>query len=324
MPILDPRHDGMHPVEGDSAWSESYYFNGYDPGCDAGLYTRIGIRPHEGTMDVMLAVWLPDGGTAFTRAVREQKEMCESPLEVGGVRYECREPGQSWRLHGEIGAKAYGPRREVRDVRVGLDLTFHALTPLIGVDGASTSNSAESASASNATGKGHLEQAGRWRGSIAVDGVQHEFGEEARGNRDKSWGPRRWGGPHMWRWFSINVGDDIHFGGIRIGTDAGDLHRGWVWKQGEQTSLSEWRVRTETHADGVTQKRVYVTAVDKRGREHELVGDVLRVFPGGSKAGETRVNEGLTRWSHEGQTGYGIAEYLHQFDEEGAPRVPIE
>ena len=33
----------------------------------------------------------------------------------------------------------------------------------------------------------------------------------------------------MWRWFSINIGEDVHFGGIRLGTGAGDLHRGWVW-----------------------------------------------------------------------------------------------
>ena len=36
MPILDERHDFMHPVEGDSAWSESYYFNAYDPVSDSG------------------------------------------------------------------------------------------------------------------------------------------------------------------------------------------------------------------------------------------------------------------------------------------------
>ncbi len=44
MPILDPIHDRMHPVEGDSAWSESYYFNGYDPDGDVGLYTRAPMR----------------------------------------------------------------------------------------------------------------------------------------------------------------------------------------------------------------------------------------------------------------------------------------
>ena len=48
MPILDASHDFAHEVEGDSAWSESYYFNAYDPGADAGLFTRIGVRPTRG------------------------------------------------------------------------------------------------------------------------------------------------------------------------------------------------------------------------------------------------------------------------------------
>ena len=61
MPILDARHDLAHPVEGDTAWSESYYFNAYDPATDSGLFTRIGIRPNEGTMDVGLSIWLPGG-----------------------------------------------------------------------------------------------------------------------------------------------------------------------------------------------------------------------------------------------------------------------
>ena len=125
-------------------------------------------------------------------------------------------------------------------------------------------------------------------------------------------------------WRTSRARSAADFGGIRIGTEAGDLHRGWVWKDGESTSLSEWRVKTETRSDGVTQKTCHVTAVDKKGREHALRADVLSVFPGGARKGETVVNEGLARWTYEGQTGYGIAEYLHQFDEEGRPLVPIE
>lgn len=325
MPILDPRHDAMHPVESDSAWSESYYFNAYDPGSDTGLYTRIGIRPHEGTMDVLLAVWLPGRRIAFVRETREQHEMCGSPLEVGGVRYECLEPGRRWHLRADCTARAIDPGDgSSREIALALDLHFDALIPMIGVDGQGRAGQGASAAAGQATGKGHLEQSGRWRGWIEADGQRSVFGEEARGNRDKSWGPRRWGSPRMWRWFSINISDDVHFGGIRIGTDQGDLHRGWVWKDGEQTSLAQWRVRTETRSDGVTQKTCLVTAVDKRGREHDLRADVMRVFPGGSRPGETVVNEGLARWTYEGQTGYGIAEYLHQFDERGEPLVPIE
>ena len=55
MPVLETHHDLAHPVEGDTAWSESYYFNAFDPGSDSGFFTRIGIRPNEGTMDVSMS-----------------------------------------------------------------------------------------------------------------------------------------------------------------------------------------------------------------------------------------------------------------------------
>jgi hypothetical protein len=132
----------------------------------------------------------------------------------------------------------------------------------------------------------------------------------------------------MWRWFSINVGDDLHFGGIRLGTDAGDLHRGWVWDGSRATSVAEWRVRTELEDDGVTHRVVHLDVVDKSGRTFPLRGDVLRVAPIG-QAGGTLVNEGLARWTYEGtddgpRIGYGIAEYLHQLDDGGRPVVPVE
>ena len=38
MPILAPGHDYAHPVESDTAWSESYYFNAYDPASDSGFF----------------------------------------------------------------------------------------------------------------------------------------------------------------------------------------------------------------------------------------------------------------------------------------------
>lgn len=324
MPILDERHDFAHPVEGDSAWSESYYFNAYDPASDSGLFTRIGVRPNEGTIDVGLSVWLPGDRVATMHAVREQREMTDTDLQVGGVRYERLEPMKRWRLTADANAALV----DGSPIHVALDLTFEALTPAVGVDGQSSPSASGGASASTAAtvGKGHLEQAGKWSGWIEAGGERWELGPEARGNRDKSWGPRRWGGPEMWRWFSINVGDDTHFGGIRIGTPAGDLHRGWVWTGGEATSIREWDVKTELADDGVTHRTTIVRATDKKGRVHELRGEVLRVYGVPHRTGERRtiVNEGLARWTYEGRTGHGIAEYLHQLDDAGRPLVPIE
>jgi hypothetical protein len=319
MPILEARHDFAHPVEGDLAWSESYYFNAYCPVVDAGLFTRIGVRPNEGTIDVSLAVWLPGGELAHFSATRAQHEMTDDDLAVGGVRYERLAPMQSWRLTADVD-------------RVALDLTFDALTPAVGVDGQGRSGSGASAATGAIVGKGHLEQAGRWSGWIDVDGTRHGL-VDARGNRDKSWGPRRWGAPKMWRWFSINIGgsdatlaSEVHFGGIRIGTEAGDLHRGWVWKDGAHASIREWKVTSELAPDGVTHRATHVLATDKLGRVHQLDAEVLRVSPGpaGVRPNTTIVNEGLARWTYEGRTGYGISEYLHQLDSNARPVVPIE
>lgn len=316
-PVLDPQHDFAHPVEGDTAWSESYYFNCYDPDTDCGFFTRIGVRPNEGTIDVGLSIWAPGGGLAHIRHVREQREMVERVLEVGPVRYEMLEPTRKWRLTAE-GDSTAGP--------AAMDVTFDALMPAIGADGQGREGEGSSAATRQVVGKGHLEQAGRWSGWIEVNGQRSVLGTDARGNRDKSWGPRRWGGPKMWRWFSINIGDTTHFGGIRIGTDAGDLHRGWVWKDGESASIREWKVTSDLDDDGVTHRATHVVATDKLGRTHELHATILRVEPGpaGVRPSTTIVNEGLARWEYEGRTGYGISEYLSQLDENAKPVVPIE
>ena len=209
---------------------------------------------------------------------------------------------------------------------MALDVTFDAQTPPIGADGQNRDASDSSSAATRqSVGKGHLEQGGRWSGWIDAGGQRSELGPNARGNRDKSWGPRRWGGPKMWRWFSINIDDDTHFGGIVIGTDAGDLHRGWVWRDGTHESIAEWNVSSELEDDGITHRATHVMATDKAGHVHHLEAEVFRVEPGpsGIKPNTTIVNEGLARWTYEGRVGTGISEYLHQLDDRAQPVIAI-
>jgi hypothetical protein len=330
MPILDAHHDLGHAVEGEQAWSESYYFNGFDPSSDSGLFTRVGVRPNEGTMDVGLSLWLPGDELGEYHAVRPQHEMVDTVLEVGDVRYEMLEAMRRWRLTMEADVPV---RRCTKGstadqvVHVRLELTFDSLTPAIGTDGQSSSGprSAQAAAAAGTTGKGHFEQAGAWSGWIEVDGHRVEW-NGALGNRDRSWGPRRWGGPTMWRWFSINIDEGLHFGGIRLGTPEGDLHRGWVFDDGRAGSVAEWRVRTELAIDGLTHQMVHLEVLDKEGRTYDLLGEVRRVADIGR--GGTLINEGLTCWTLRGRDGgtrrgYGISEYLHQLDDSGRPVVAV-
>src|SRR5438105_5246480 len=160
MPILDPRHDLAHPVESDGAWSESYYFNCYDPDADTGFFTRVGVRPNEGTIDVGLSVWAPGGGLAVIRAAREQHEMVDTGLAVGGVAYERRAPMREWRVTADADATPV-PGGSAGTTRVVLDVVFSALTPAIGVDGQEGEGQGRGATATTrgSVGKGHLEPA---------------------------------------------------------------------------------------------------------------------------------------------------------------------
>src|SRR6185295_7667339 len=152
--------------ESDGAWSESYYFNGYDPDADCGLFTRIGVRPNEGTLDAGLSVWLPGTDIATVHGVRPQTEMTDSELTAAGVRYERVVPMREWRLtcDAEATLRDLGREREPRKTRLRMDLHFHSLTPAVGVDGRPRDGA--SAAAGQSTGKGHLEQAGRLTGWV--------------------------------------------------------------------------------------------------------------------------------------------------------------
>jgi hypothetical protein len=142
MPILDASHDFAHPVEGDQAWSESYYFNAYDPVSDVGFFTRVAVRPNDGTMDAGLSVWLPGTELAHAAVVREQKTMVDTGLSVGGVSYERMTPMQQWHLGADcdvvvrdLAGVGDGAERSAgagtRTAHLSVDATITAMMPAI-------------------------------------------------------------------------------------------------------------------------------------------------------------------------------------------------
>ncbi len=323
MPVLDDHHDLAHPVGQDAAWSESYYFNSYCPRTDVGFIARTGIRPNAGLMDAFVWAWLPGGGAAALRFEKAQSSMIDRSLDVGGIRFEMLEPMRAWRLHG-AGRIGDGQLLE-------LDARFDSLTPAIGVDTEGERPIADEARATarRSLASGHLEQAGRWAGRVVLDSEEYSL-DGGHGNRDKSWGPRRTDGSRgmtMWRWFSINLGDDTHLGGIRVGTPAGDLNRGWVWSNGAAESVRDWGITTAVAEDQIRHTAVELEVSTKGGNVHRLHGDVMRndrLDGGEDRRPGSIVYEGLTRWIYEGRVGYGISEYVHVLGPDGRPVAEVE
>ena len=322
----------QHPVGPEDQWNESYYFNLYDPVAHIGGFSRIGIRPNEGTIDGALLLFLPDGALAVTRQVREQTENTDD-VEVGGIRYERLEPLKTWRVTW-AGTAAVLPRPEemvnpegpsgIEFRELAVDLTFECLSrPVSGREAEEVSEATQALGVDLVLG--HFEQAGRWTGSITLDGTEHPF--SGHGNRDKSWGVRDWQGPSHWRWFSANFGDDLALGAVRIGFGDKEIQSGWLWRaDADPVRFTEVVVTTELAPDGLTQVRSVLDLRDEQGGAHHLEGELLNVAPlPQAKDGRlTLINEGLARWTYGDHVGYGISEYLHQLDAEGAPVAAVQ
>lgn len=310
--MIEPSDERAHAAGPEPAWSESYYFNFFDPASGTGGFTRIGIRPHEGYADGNLFVFRPGGGLA---AMLNKQPITENSndLAVGSLSYECEAPLARWRIRAQgtalvfPRAEEFGIRRDagwagrVEDAEIAL--SFDGTMPPFGTGGrARRSKEAEAAAASVAAG--HFEQAGRMRGSIRIGSGAAQV--SGLGVRDKSWGPRDWSAPRSWRWFSMAFSEDLAIGVHQVSLPGRDVQAGWVWRDGRLVKATGFDLETEY--EGELHRRLRLTISDAEGAKHLVEGEVLAHVP--LRYGETRIHEGLARYRLEGTDGHGIAEYL--------------
>ena len=315
MPILDARHDLAHPVEGDTAWSESYYFNAYDPGSDSGLFTRIGIRPNEGTMDVGMSLWLP--GRRAGRVPLRQGAARDGRHRARGRRRPLRDARgaavvahRPWtatcrpaRACAGRGDDAPGPRRARRALRRH-DAGHRHRRP------------AERRAASRprrrprparwARGTSSRRAAGRARSpstACATSGTAPTATATAPGARAAG-AARRCGAGSP----STSARTCTSAASASAPTPATCTGAG-CGTAGGPTSVAEWRVRTELADDGVTHRVVHLEVVDKAGRTYPLRGDVLRVADIG-RAGGTHGQRGPGPLDLRGRTARTAAHRL--------------
>lgn len=328
MTAINPADELMHPVAGEAAWSESYYFNFVDPDSGLAMFTRMGFRPGDGWADALHVVYLGGDRVAFTygrRDIDTNLAHYNGDLQAGQLKLVCDEPFSRWRILYD------GPAQDIADAAILLErsrtrpegwfkpahlkmaVTFDALYP---------PHYAASGS------KGHFEQTGRVQGEISIGNDQ--FKVSGYGVRDKSWGPRDWGaagsstgseqdtrvsaGPAPFvNWFSMNFGPDLAMGGSCFRTGDGSLRgSGWLQREGKNHELSDVVISSRYKPDSILHTDITLQARCD-GRDILVEGRVLTVCPTKipMPGGATFVNEGLAAFECEGRTGYGISEHWH-------------
>jgi hypothetical protein len=181
---------------------------------------------------------------------------------------------------------------------------------------------------------GHFEQSIHATGSLTIGGEEIAF--DGYGVRDKSWGPRNWGGssaasggapmagstpaapnPFVF-WFSMNFGPEVSMGGSCFRRADGAMKgEGWIQDGEVMDTLKDVVVETTFRPGSILHDAVSLTGRTGKGRDIRVEGKVLNMcptkipFPGGA----TFVNEGLAKFVMAGREGFGIAESWHNVTE---------
>jgi hypothetical protein len=283
----------LQPVDDPSPhWSDSLYFNAWDPATDAFVMTRMAVLGNAGRTTGGLLVWL-DGQIVHGYG-RELDAIAPTDWDVmatEGLTYRMLQSGRSWAV-------------QLADGDARAHLEWHGLSP-------ATSYDAHPAGPlPRAVAWGHYEQVCRVTGDLVVGGRTIAF--DGVGQRDHSWGFRHWAGLHQWHWITGFLGDGRTFNVFEV-------------LQHDGTTTLNGFVRTAAgDAYLASAERTLTIAEDGSATSFRLslrTGDGSTIDVTGTNAGlsvpvhpapdqPVTVHETPVRLVCDGVSGYGIYERL--------------
>ena len=285
-------HERLHPVADPSPhWSDSLYFNAWDPGTDTFVMTRMAVVPNVGRVTGGVLAWI-DGQVTYGFG-RELDEVPQSDWDVmttDGLTYRMLEAGQRWAM-------------QLTDGEDKAHLEWTGRSP------ATLYDDHPAGPLPRSVAWGHYEQTCDVRGDLVVAGRRIAF--DGVGQRDHSWGFRHWAGLREWHWVTGFLVDGRAFNLFEVhqhdGTTTlnGYLHG----SDGDRYVTSADRT-LEPAGDGAAAR----FTVDLLAEEHRLRvsgtagGFSVPVRPAGDQP--VVVHETPVRLIADGVPGYGVYEHL--------------
>jgi hypothetical protein len=318
------RDDEFHPpTSEDPFWTETCWFTFTVPERRLSGQFYPFFRPNQGVVSAAAYFWDPTSTT--TADARHARHFWHLPIPdqplsdislANGISYRCVEPLQRYELtyrdpdagpgpagyptDGSPGEQA-GPGPEDRDPasRISAELTFTAIAP------------------PNYLGGSHLDQPGRYEGTIVLDG--ETIPVDSFGFRDRSWGSRSQFGPgihgtssasggysyatasdrHAFHAITMDVGTDGAFG-----TEGLAIH-GYLLRDGTWSKVTSGTRRVlERHPRTSYPSAVALDLTDESGRELHAEGRCLNGLGLFLNPNLYTVNC-LTEWTFDGITAFG-------------------
>ena len=317
------RDDEFHPPTSDDPfWTETCWFTFTVPERRLSGQLYPFFRPNQGVLAAGAFFWDHTGHTPADALHARQfwhLPLPDQPLTdialPNGITYRCLEPLRRYAVtYDDPDATPGGAGT---DSAIHVELEFTAIAP------------------PNYLGESHLDQPGRYVGTIILDG--EEIPVDAYGFRDRSWGPRTQFGRGIHNGASKSGGysyatssENHAFHAITMDFGAGALAiHGYIIRDGERSKVrSGTRQVLERDAHTAYPLRVALDLVDDSGRELHAEGECRNGLGLFLNPNLYTVNC-LTEWTFDGITAYGedhdnwsatgIKEFLRQRQAVGTP-----
>jgi hypothetical protein len=285
---------GDHPL-----WSQSYYFNFYDPRSKVGGITRIGVFEHRQEANNWF-IFFKEGKPLYTRINGNLPYTADRPdrgMEVAGIRLTSIVPLMKARI-------------EYSSPDFGVDLLCEGLQPM--VDCVALSRD-EAGVLAEEMAYIHMEGTFRVTGSITLRGGER-IEIDGSGLRDVSVGPRNW--DHL---LSYNLAWPVFSNGMAfVGVHAVSTHGTnayfKIFYDGKEwLPIRRVEDRNEYENNGMTIRSLHWRFWDSGGRMFAINGKPLCSFP--CPLDGFVVNSHMMQYELSGGTiGYGLAEAAFRYD----------
>lgn len=328
---MEPQDEYPHRPDDAVNFNESVYMNAFDPARRMGGWMRLGNRVNEGYAELSVCLYLPDGRVAcqFQRPSIDANDA----FDAGGLRYEVVEPFKRLDMSYEGEVMVLDDPNDLRDParmfktarREAASVRWNgsAVSPVHG--GEPTSPEQETQYGTDFS-RGHFNQHTRMEGTISVG--DQEWPIDGFGWRDHSWGPRYWQAIYSYRLLLANFGAERAFMLLKITDSAGHSRRlGVLLVDGDYERVTDLDVTTEW-----TEQRDPATiwlGVRTERRKEVIEARVITMAPlrnrrkvdGGVLI--SRVAEGFTEYTWNGETGYGMCEYIERIEGDELVGYPL-
>ena len=323
---LDAIDELPHKPTKEINFNESVYVNGWDAEKKCGGWMRIGNRVNEGHAEMQLCFYLPNGNIAcqFLKPSISSNEK----FSANGLEYEVVKPFKQVRMNynGPMFVvvdpdQLREPQAFFRDsVSVNANISFELSgnSPLYG--GEPIDEKIETMYGRNFS-LGHFFQHTITKGVVEIG--SDCFTLDGYGWRDHSWGPRYWTNIFCYRLLIANFGATRGFTLLKLMEENGEIRTsGVLLVDNHYETITDLEITTDWNAKF---DPVQITVnVQTEKRVTQLEGKILTLAPlrNRRKVDDkyliSRIAEGFTEWTWEGEKGIGISEYIERL-ENGKP-----